>query len=284
MKSIRTRISLLLFPTLIILGFEYLRHAFCIPYVSLQTGDWMMAGMTAISIALISQSLFSHFEQAERSLSLEREKRAIMVERERLARELHDQIAQSIFYMGVEIDSLRQANAKKPIDSGAWDELLLALREMDKNVRQAIFNLRQDTEATLNFRERVQRFLENAFSNSEIHWTVNFCETVSLETKEQIHLFGILQEAVTNICKHASATSVYVTLAETSFGNPTKWEFEIRDDGVGFNSRQRQVNQYGLDIIKNRAKDINATSFIESNGRGTSIRIVKNMRKVGIMV
>lgn len=276
MTSNRIRISLLLVPTLIVLGFEYLRHTFCIPYVSLQTGNWMMAGMTAISIAFISQGLFSHFEQAERSLSLEREKRAIMEERERLARELHDRIAQSIFYMGVEIESLRQTNLKKAIASESWDDLLLALREMDENVRQAIFNLRQDTEVTINFRERVERYLENAFFHGEVRWTVDFCDAVLLETTEQIQLFGILQEAITNIRKHASASSVSVNLTKVPSGGRTKWVFAICDDGVGFQPEQRQANQYGLDIIRNRAKDIGAAAFIESNEQGTCIRIVKN--------
>ena len=277
MNPQRIKISLLLIPTLLVLGFEYLRHTFCIPYVSLQTGNWMIAGLTAVSISLISQGLFRHFEQAERSLSQEREKRAIMEERERLARELHDRIAQSIFYMGVQIESLRQPNPKKPIDPSAWDELLLALREMDENVRQAIFNLRQDTEIALNFKERIQRYLENAFSQAEVHWTVNFNNEVSLlETTEQIQLFGILQEAITNIRKHASASFVSVNLTETSSDGQTKWVFEICDDGVGFNVKQRSANQYGLDIITNRAKDISATRFIESDGKGSCIRIIKN--------
>lgn len=277
MTSNRIRISLLLVPTLIVVGFEYLRHTFCIPYVSLETGNWMMAGMTAISIALISQGLFGRFEQAERSLSREREKRAILEERERLSRELHDKIAQSIFYMGVEIESLRQTNLKKPVAPESWDELLLALREMDENVRQAIFNLRQATEVTINFRERVERYLENAFSHGEVRWTVDFCEASFLETSEQIQLFGILQEAITNIRKHASASSVSVNLTKVpSPGSRTKWVFAICDDGVGFQPEQRQANQYGLDIIRNRAKDIGAAAFIESNEQGTCVRIIKN--------
>ncbi len=276
MKSLQIRISLLLFPTLIVLGFEYLRHTFCIPYVSLQTGNWMIAGLTAISIAIISQGLFARFKQVERSLSLEREKRAIMEERERLARELHDRIAQSIFYMGVKIESIRQASAKNANDASAWDELLLPLREMDENVRQAIFNLRQETDLTLNFKERIQSYLEKAFFQGETRWTVDICETVALEAKEQIQLFGILQEAITNIRKHAFASSVSVNLAAMPLGTPAQWVFEIQDDGVGFNTRQRRGNQYGFDIIKNRALDVDATAYIESNEQGTSIRVVKD--------
>jgi signal transduction histidine kinase len=277
MKPRSIKILLLLIPTLVVLGFEYLRHSFCIPYVSLQTGNWLIAGLTALSISLISQGLFSRFEQAERSLSQEREKRAIMEERERLARELHDRIAQSIFYMGVQIDSLRQSNLEKPIDQGMWDELHLALREMDENVRQSIFNLKQNIETTLDFGERIEGYLKNAFYAMQVTWSVHLdLDPSLLETTEQIQLFGILQEAITNIRKHSSATSVLVHLKQKPIAEQTKWIFEICDDGVGFNIKQRRENQYGLDIIMNRAKDIGATALIESGEQGTCLRILKN--------
>jgi signal transduction histidine kinase len=276
MNTQRIKVSLLLIPTFIVLGFEYLRHTYCIPYVSLETGNWMIAGLTALSISLISQRLFYRFEQAERSLSAEREIRAVLEERERLARELHDRIAQSIFYMGVKIESLRKTNAEKPIESSEWDEVLLALREMDENIRQAIFNLRQDNTASLDFGERMERYLANAFCDTEVHWTVNLeCDPSFLETTEQIQLFGILQEAVTNIRKHASASRVSVTLSKTSSGDRT-WTFQVCDNGIGFNPQERRRNQYGLDIIMNRARDIGATALIESSGQGTCIRITKN--------
>jgi signal transduction histidine kinase len=278
MNTQRIKVALLLIPTFIVLGFEYLRHTYCIPYVSLETGNWMIAGLTALSISLISQRLFYRFEQAERSLSAEREIRAVLEERERLARELHDRIAQSIFYMGVKIESLRKTNVQKPIESSEWDEVLLALREMDENVRQAIFNLRQNDAASMDFGERIERYLENAFCDTQVHWTVNLeCDPSFLATTEQIQLFGILQEAVTNIRKHASASRVSVTLSKTSPGNGQEtWTFQICDNGIGFNPQERRRNQYGLDIIMNRARDIGATALIESSGQGTCIRIIKN--------
>ena len=275
MKAKQIRIALLLIPTLIILGFEYVRHSFCIPYVSLQAGNWMMAGLTALSIAFISQGLFNYYEKAERSLSRERERRAIFEERERLARELHDQIAQSIFFMGVQIENLRQTNLKNMVDSVSWDELLLALREVDENVRQAIFNLKQNTEVTVHLKERIEQYLEKVFSLEEIQWSLHYNENLHFEPKEQIQLFGILQEAVTNIIKHASATSVIVTLTEKPSANRGEWIFEICDDGVGLHSQGQTEYRFGFDIIKNRAKDIGATVISESSEKGTCIRIIK---------
>lgn len=274
MKSGRIKVLLLLIPTMVVLGFEYLRHTLCVPYVSLQTGNWLIAGMTAVSISFISQGLFSRFEQAERSLSTEREARAIMEERERLARELHDRIAQSIFFMGVQIESLRKVNHERPIEPSEWDEAVLALREMDENVRQAIFNLRQATTTTLDFGERIEKYLANGLYDTEVVWRVELLGDPSLlQPNEQIQLFGILQEAITNIRKHAFASSVSISL---SAGSTEKWTFQICDDGVGFDPLEHRPHQYGLEIIRHRAKDIGAKTVIESSRGGTCIRIMKD--------
>lgn len=276
MNTVGIRLSLLLIPTLIVLGFEYLRHTYCIPYVSLQTGNWMIAGLTALSISVISQGLFYRFEQTSRSLSAEREARAIMEERERLARELHDRIAQSIFYLGVQINSLRKTNGSGSNEPSELDEVLIALREMDENVRQAIFNLRQDSTITLALRERIDRYLENVFCDTDTEWRVSLDGDAALSTTEEIQLFGILQECVTNIRKHASASHVSVTLSNTSSkADRGEWTFEVCDNGVGFNTDGHRRNQYGLDIVASRANDIGAMASVESDEQGTRIRIVK---------
>lgn len=291
MSTQRIKLFLLVIPTLIVIGFEYLRHTYCVPFVSLATGNWLIAAVTALSISLISQGLFHRFEQTERTLSTEREARAIMEERERLARELHDRIAQSIFYTGVQVEALRKKSmlgnstgnrevgiASEPLAQGdemqEWNEVLLALREMDENVRQAIFNLRQDTTSTFNLKERIERYLENAFHDLNVTMSVNLDEDVSfLETAEQIQLFGILQEAVTNIHKHASATAVIVKLSRCT--KQGTWLFQVSDNGVGFDPKERRGHQYGLDIMTNRAEEIGAKAMIESDRHGTSVKIMK---------
>jgi signal transduction histidine kinase len=276
MKTQRIKISLLFIPAFIVLGFEYLRHTYCIPYVSLQTGNWLIGILTAISISLISQRLFRQFEQAERSLSTEREARAVMEERERLARELHDQIAQSIFFMGVQVESFRKTSHHRPLESTEWDDMVLALREMDENVRQAIFNLRQEPSKTVDFRVRIEKYLENALYDTQIRWKLDWSnEFLLLPPAEQIQLFGILQEAIMNIRKHASATEITIEFSSPSPSGGPQWSFAISDNGVGFDPSEHRAHQYGLDIVMNRAKDLGAKALIHSSAEGTQIEIIK---------
>ena len=69
----------------------------------MKLGNWVTALIDAAVIALISRKLFQQYANTEKELGKERETRAVFEERERLARVLHDQIAQSIFYSGVQV-------------------------------------------------------------------------------------------------------------------------------------------------------------------------------------
>lgn len=273
MSSKRIKLTLFIFPALVIGGFETFRHTLCIPYLSMETGNWLTALLAALIVALISRRLFSQFEQTERDLSSERETRAVFEERERIARELHDRIAQSIFYIGVQINSVKQkANFNEPGVQSSLNDVLLALREMDENVRQSIFNLRQDAQSGAHFVERVENYLKNAFVSMNVTWELDLSHNVTiLQPDEQVQLFGILQEAITNIRKHAKASHIKISL-ETS---DNKWTFQIFDDGVGFDVEQAREKKYGLDIIFSRAADIGAKPIIQSSPNGTMIQILK---------
>ena len=134
MTSNRIKLILYIFPALVIGGFETLRHTISIPYISSDLGNWVTALLTSLIVALFSKRMFTQFEMTERELSLEREKRAVFEERERLARELHDQIAQTIFYLGVQVESIQNRMLRETDGlQVTLDEIQVALREMDDN-------------------------------------------------------------------------------------------------------------------------------------------------------
>ena len=129
----------------------------------------------------------------------------------------------------------------------------------------------------MHLKERIEQYLEKVLSIEGIHWSLDFSGELQFEPKEQIQLFGILQEAVTNILKHASATSVTIKITDTTLSDlDGKWIFEICDDGIGFDHQQQSGYPFGFDIIRNRANDIGATVIIESSEKGTCIQISKN--------
>lgn len=271
--------SLFIIPALVIGGFETLRHTLFANFIPLELGNWITALIAALVIALISRQLFQRFEKTQRDLSREREWCAVLEERERLARDMHDHIAQSIFYTGVQVQSV-QTNTEKYKDQDiqhALNDILASLREVDGSIRQAIFNLKHTPLDSTNFFERVRSYLTEKFGEKGIRWTGKLdTEGPSLEPAEQVHLFGILQEAVTNIIKHSRASSVTVTFMETP-ASQGKWTFQIEDNGIGFDPQSIAGNRFGLDIILSRAKDIGAQACVESSAemRRTCISVSK---------
>lgn len=137
--------ALFFVPALVIGGFETVRHTLLTNILPMEMGNWVTAVIDAVVIAIVSRTLFQQFARTEQALSHERESRAVMEERERLARTLHDQIAQSLFYAGVQIQAVksRAAAYADPALQSELDDISQSLREMDENVRQAIFNLKQ---------------------------------------------------------------------------------------------------------------------------------------------
>jgi signal transduction histidine kinase len=280
MKARRYQLTLFILPAFVVVVFETIRHNFCIPYVSLQTGNWILALITALVISMTSSGLFSHFEQTERALREEREKRVLLEERERLARELHDRIAQSIFYAGAQVRAVLQVESNEtphghePL-SEQLNQLHLTLREMDDNVRQVIFNLRQAPGESAEFVDRVKLFLENALTKWGITWDANISQEISmLNSQQQVQLFGILQEGITNVVKHAKASHVDVSFARHKQGFQKSWRFTIRDDGKGFVEMDFERHQYGLDILRCRAKEAGGTLQIASTKEGTTLVVM----------
>lgn len=271
---------LFIVPALVIGGFETIRHTVLSNVIPLELGNWITALIDAAIIAILSRQMFHLVEKNQTELSFEREQRAILEERERLAREMHDQIAQSIFYAGIQVQSIQQ-RAEKFRDAelqNSLNDVLVSLREMDDNIRQAIFNLKQPLLDNATFLERVRSYLAATLGDNGIQWRIDADSgSLSLDSTEQLQLFGILQEAVTNIIKHSRASSVIVSLKKES-STQHRWIFAIEDDGIGFDLASTAAKRYGLEIIANRARDINATAKIESNpaDRHTRVSVEKN--------
>lgn len=271
----RMKWALFIVPALVIGGFETIRHTLLEQILPMEIGNWVTAFIDAAVIALISRKLFQHYAYTEKELSEERESRAVFEERERLARVLHDQIAQSIFYAGVQVEGAKKL--ADPLSDKTLqlklDDVMLSLREMDDNVRQSIFNLRHTISEGSNLEERIRSYLRKYLSEKDIEWDLQFLQSpAALSPSEQVQLFGILQEAITNVMKHAQATKVFVSF-DIMDDSHERWAFKIQDNGIGFDLTFPRGKRYGLGMIESRARDIGAGLRITSDGTGTTVCI-----------
>ena len=222
----------------------------------------------------LMDTLASHLATAVeglRTVVLDREA-AISGERALLARELHDSIAQSLAFLKIQVQLLRTAMAKNDADKTA-----LALGELDSGLKDSIADVR---ELLVHFRTRAQaddidRAVQETLQKFQHQTGLQVSrkvigEGLPLPQDVQIHVLHVLQEALSNVRKHAGARGVEI---EVHKGEP--WRFVVRDDGAGFDEGgQRSELQVGLKIMRERAQQIGATVTVDSAiGQGTTVTL-----------
>ena len=219
-------------------------------------------------------SLASHMASAMESLraaALEREA-AVAGERSMLASELHDSIAQSLAFMKIQVQLLRQATQR-----GDHEAVAEIVGELDAGVRESYADVR---ELLLHFRTRtssedIEAALRTTLSKFEHHTGLAARlevqgHGVPLAPDVQVQVLHIVQEALSNVRKHARARHVVVRVMAAPH-----WRFEVQDDGMGFDPADAAGETHvGLRIMRERAERIGAEVAVQSGrGRGCTVSI-----------
>jgi len=221
-------------------------------------------------------TLASHLASAMESLlarALQREA-AVAQERSLLAGELHDSIAQSLAFLKIQVQLLREAlrQGEAARVERAIAELEAGLRESTSDVRELLLHFRtrtnsEDIEPAL--RITLQKFEHQSGLASHLEITGH---GLPLAADVQIQVLHVLQEALSNVRKHAGASAVWVEVQRSP-----RWRFEVRDDGCGFEPHAdaaRGELHVGLRIMRERAARIGAELEIDSvPGSGTCVAL-----------
>ena len=220
------------------------------------------------------ETLTSHLASGMENLRLQALEREAAVAEERafLARELHDSIAQSLAFLNIQAQLMRKAMAGGDRDrmSAALAEIELGLKESHGDVRELLVHFRtrtnvQDMEHAL---QATLRKFEHQ-SGLESTFTVHD-EGLPLAPDVQVQALHIVQEALSNVRKHAQATQVWVDV----WKRPA-WRIEVRDDGRGFDAGTTPPDaegHVGLRIMNERAQRLGARLEVSSApGRGTTV-------------
>lgn len=219
-------------------------------------------------------ALASHLASALeglRAAALEREA-AVGEERALLARELHDSIAQSLAFLKIQVQLLRNASQK-----AQPEQVQIALDELDTGLRESINDVR---ELLVHFRTRtntddIERALQETLQKFK-HQTglpapmLVHGDGLPLPSDVQVQVLHVVQEALSNVRKHAGAQQVSLDVRKGG-----QWRFVVRDDGVGFDTeRSRDETHVGLKIMRERAERIGAQVDVASQvGHGSSVTL-----------
>ena len=218
------------------------------------------------------EALTAHLAGAMENLRLNamEKEAAVSQERSLLARELHDSIAQSLAFLKIQVqlmrDALEQANAERMRDVLA--EIDLGVRESYADVRELLLNFR--TRAS---EEDIEPALQTTLRKFEQHSGLKASlqmqgHGMPLDPQVQIQVLHVVQEALSNVRKHSGATQVWLDVQQQP-----QWRFEVRDNGGGFeHGLPRDETHVGLRIMKERAAQIGASvQVVSAPAHGTSV-------------
>jgi signal transduction histidine kinase len=199
---------------------------------------------------------------------------AAMEERQRLARELHDAVTQTLFSASMIADVLPQVWERKPTEAKTR---LAQLRQLTRGalaeMRSLLLELRPAALLEANLADLLKQLAEATSGRAQMSLSVNVTiqGTCTVSDDEKVALYRITQEALNNIIKHASASQGNITLQS----NDQQVTLEICDNGCGFAAEDVAAGRFGQRIMRERATAIGATLHVDSRpGQGTSILVV----------
>lgn len=191
-------------------------------------------------------------------------------ERNRIARDLHDRIGQSLAYLAFELDRLvRQERRGQPIGE-ALEQLRTDVRGVVREVRDTLYDLRTDVSETLDLLTALEQFVRRVRERSGLSMVLRGEVTGRLPLLQEREVFRIAQEAILNVERHAGAKAAEVTW--TCDGRNAF--LEVADDGKGFPlDRAGRLDSFGITGMRERASSIGATIEIDTKpGAGTRVR------------
>jgi len=199
---------------------------------------------------------------------------AVSQERNLLAQGLHDSIAQGLNFLNLQVqmleDSLRRNDVEEIKDIAPL--LRAGVEESYEDVRELLLNFRtrlQDSNLESEMRNVVNKFQRQ----TSIHGEIQFAGSgAPLAPEQQLQVLFILQEALSNVRKHAHASNVRVVVA-----NERDFSLTVTDDGAGFNLdrvHEKGDAHVGLRIMQERAERLSARfNILSQPGAGTTITL-----------
>jgi signal transduction histidine kinase len=203
---------------------------------------------------------------------------AVLQERERIAREMHDGMAQVLGYVNTQAIAVKKFLSNGQVQEAEAELARLGeiARDLYGDVREGILGLRiaggRQQGLLPAVRQYVERYMEMCQLPVEVMASPE-SESVALPLSTEIQLIRIIQEALANVRKHARATAATVSFE----GRGPRLAVTIADNGQGFDLQHLPVTgwpRFGLRTMRERAEAVGGTLSIETSpGRGTRVQV-----------
>jgi len=200
---------------------------------------------------------------------------AVAEERARIAREMHDGMAQVLAYVNTKAQAVREYLRKgKPEEaSRQLEQLAEAARGVYTEVREGILALRTQAGGGRPLAEVIDDYLRKWREQSGVVVDAEIPASLQIPANVELQLLRIIQEALSNVRKHSGASKASLVIS-----NSEGWVAAvISDRGSGFDSEAASrsgVPRFGLAIMRERAESVGGGLVLDSKpGRGTTVRV-----------
>ncbi|WP_369903448.1 GAF domain-containing sensor histidine kinase [Bacillus manliponensis] len=220
-----------------------------------------------------------------RTLISEQEKRTILEERNRIAREIHDGIAQALAGVIFQLESAQKKYANQPEDmQQVVDKSIEKLRNSLGEVRYSIYALKPYPTQRLGLKQAITNKIQSL--KQEYDLAITYHErgrSRKLSFKKERIIFDTLQESLQNIVKHAKADKVDILLSYQR----ERVLLKVKDNGVGFSLFESMIKakhepHYGILHMNEQAEQLGAALQIDSSaGKGTEITLLIPDSEIG---
>ena len=193
-------------------------------------------------------------------------------ERKGIAREIHDELGQSLNALKIKLSLMKSDLKESSVSLELCDEMIEMINVTIKSVKKIITELRpqliDDLGLVAAIEWQIKEFARTTGTHCEL---IASSENIPLENEKAISVFRILQEALTNIARHAQATHVDVVLSDTD----DLLELSVVDNGIGMTQQiTSETISYGLIGMRERALYCKGNLSIDSiAGKGTTITL-----------
>ena len=241
-------------------------------------------GLVIVVAIILAMDLFE--QETDRALAEARRRELLLRERERIGRDLHDGIIQSIYAAGLHLEEA--SAALDPDDAAPRARIRTVLEELERisgDIRRMIFDLRSASLEALDPEEIVRGVADQLRANTlvSLDLRVTGSPRPRLSPEQAEELRQLVHEAFSNILRHARASRVTVRLASTR----RRLALEISDDGIGFDPQAFEAEleagrSQGLPNLRRRAQLLGAELVVRSApGHGTSLSLTMPLPGTG---
>jgi signal transduction histidine kinase len=238
---------------------------------------WFIFGEIIIGLALLI-FIIRYYSQRKLRIQLRgiEIQQKVQFERERISRDLHDNVGAHLTYIIQSLDNISYRTVKNPGEKSTEkiDSLGEFARGTMQQLRETIWAINKEEISAMALKDKIQEHLNRlAAAVGTINFSVVTEDEINaiLKPSQAIHIFRLVQEALNNAVKHSGAKSIVVRL---SLQKNKLLIVTIRDDGKGFKAGEVFEGHYGMENMKSRVKEMGGNLLIESEPlKGTEIKL-----------